>query len=193
MKNISILLVEDDIDVQKKFINLADKYNKFDMIGITNSSLKALEIINRLYPDVIILDLELNNGEGNGSDVLEGLKKINYDPFVVVTTNVSSTFIHNAVRNLGADYIFFKQKMNYSEEEVFKFILTMQDSIVSHVSFSTHLFESSEVINIKNKEIEQFLQKEFKNLGMSNKLSGYAYLTEAIRLKVFNPAFDVKK
>lgn len=194
MEKLSVLIVEDDRETQKSFFDLANKFdNQINLIGITSSSTKALETITKCYPDAIILDLELHDGEGNGMDVLNGLKYIGYKPFVVVTTNNSSQVTYNIIRSSGTDYIFFKQQKGYSEKEVFNFLTSIKDKIKYNLVLPTYEFESSETINLKNKEIVSKLHREFTNIGMSNKNSGYNYLIEAIRLKIFNPNYDRKE
>ena len=47
-------------------------------------------------PDAIILDIELNNGEGSGLQVLEQIKELDLDikPVIVITTNISSKTVY---------------------------------------------------------------------------------------------------
>lgn len=59
-----ILLVEDDIDVCNNFQNCFYKNKNMSLIGITNNSKKAIELIKLNLPYAVILDLELHTGGG---------------------------------------------------------------------------------------------------------------------------------
>ena len=75
IKPISLLIVEDDIDecnILKNYINTREDIK---LIGTANSTYKALEYVKTHVPDAIILDLELNDGEGSGLEVLENIKQ----------------------------------------------------------------------------------------------------------------------
>lgn len=192
MSNLSILVVEDDIDVQKSYNELNNIFTQLDIIGITCSSTKALEIVTNAYPDAIILDLELHNGEGNGLKVLESLKSINYKPFVVVVTNNSSQIMYDILRKNGADFIISKHQQDYSEKMVLEFLLSIRNHIQANIIPLNYEFESSESVDLKNKEIHGLLVKEFTFLGMSNKYSGKSFLYDAIKLKIHNFTYDTK-
>ncbi|MCL2860035.1 MAG: response regulator [Oscillospiraceae bacterium] len=60
MNTISILLVEDDEDTCKIFEDYIKTRTDVVLVGITNSSLEALEYTKRFLPNAIILDLELH-------------------------------------------------------------------------------------------------------------------------------------
>ena len=46
--------------------NYADSVNDVNLVGITNNSDEALEMVQAFLPDVVLLDLELHQGGGNG-------------------------------------------------------------------------------------------------------------------------------
>jgi len=192
MSNLSVLVIEDDIAIQKSYNELNNSNTNLDIIGITSSSTKALEIVTNLYPDAIILDLELHNGEGNGLNFLENLKSTNYKPFILIVTNNSSQIMHNILRENGADFIISKHQQDYSEKMVLDFLLSIKNHIQANIVPTKYEFESSEAIDLKNKEIHSLLLKEFTLLGMSNKYSGKAFLYDAIKLKIHNFAYDTK-
>ena len=122
---LSILLVEDDPNACKRIINLVDNSADMMLVGVTSISDKALDYIKDTLPDTVILDLELHRGSGSGLDVLNGLKALNLNvvPYILVTTNNSSTITYETARSLGADYIMAKHQEKYSEKAVIDFFI----------------------------------------------------------------------
>ena len=110
---INILLVEDDIQDCKIIKDYVDARDDVKLVKIANSSKEAIKDIKVYVPDVIILDIELNNGEGSGLQVLEQIKELNLDvkPVIVITTNISSKTVYTYAHNNGADLIFHKLKL----------------------------------------------------------------------------------
>ena len=70
-QSLTVLLVEDDRDECDMFVRLIDSLEDICLVGVTNSGVKALEYTKDYLPDVVIMDLELLTGYGNGILVLE--------------------------------------------------------------------------------------------------------------------------
>ena len=62
---LSILLVEDDKTACDEIENYIDTCDNVCLVGITDNSNKALELVQYHLPDAVILDLELHHGGGN--------------------------------------------------------------------------------------------------------------------------------
>ena len=89
-KKMKLLLIEDDVNECNKFKDVANKYEDIEFVGMTNSATKGLKDVKRFDPDGIILDLELNSGEGSGFEFINELKNIslNFNHKIFVTTLV---------------------------------------------------------------------------------------------------------
>ena len=124
---INILLVEDDIQDCKIIKEYADTRDDVKLVKIANSSKEAIKDIKTYVPDAIILDIELNNGEGSGLQVLEQIKELDLDikPVIVITTNISSKTVYAYAHSNGADLIFHKLKDDYSTELIIENILLL--------------------------------------------------------------------
>ena len=99
-KKLDIILVEDDvIDCEKMASAIDAAYEDFNLVAITNSANTAIKNIRELQPDIIILDLELTFGQGNGFEVLESIKNdpLPFNPYIVITTNNISNITHSIV------------------------------------------------------------------------------------------------
>ena len=174
MNIISIYLVEDDPKACNRFVADTKSYKSLNIIGITNNADKALIDIYDLLPDVLILDLELHQGGGNGLNVLQilcsqaPLKK----PYIIITTNNSSASTLEFARKLGADFIFSKHQKNYSERSVLDFIVMLQPIIAINCSEPNDL-------KIESRK-RDYLSQELIKLGIHPKNIGYSYLIDAI-------------
>ena len=111
-RSLNLLLVEDDQDLNNKFKQYIDEINDVSLLGITNSSMKALDYVKQYLPDAVILDLELHHGSGNGLIFLKDLQTLDipFIPFVLVSTNNTSNVTYEYARQLGADFIFSKHQ-----------------------------------------------------------------------------------
>lgn len=180
MNELTILLVEDDVETCKNFARYIETKEDIILVNITNSATQALLDISYYMPDIVILDLELHHGSGNGLDVLHGLKNINANPYILVTTNNSSNTTYEHTRQLGTDFIMYKHQKNYSEEYVVDFLSSLKSVIKEkHKQTSFDEIESPEYIDKKNKRC---IIKELDIIGINPKSVGYQYLIEAILL-----------
>ena len=66
-----ILIVEDDTDDCNSFIKAIEQREEFEIIGVTDSDIEALNYVRLKHPDGIILDLELNNSRTGNTNSLE--------------------------------------------------------------------------------------------------------------------------
>lgn len=174
MNNITIYLVEDDSAACKRFVIHAKTHKNLNIIGITNNADKALVDIYDLLPDILILDLELHQGGGNGLGVLQALysKSPLKKPYIVITTNNTSPTTLELARKLGADFIFSKHQQDYSEQSVLNFIVMLQPVIeINH----------KEPVDLKiEARKKEFINQELLKLGIHPKNIGYSYLIDAI-------------
>lgn len=116
-RELNILLIEDDPDTCKKFAEYIDIKNEVALTGVTNNSYRAIELVKEGAPDAVILDLELNEGQGNGLMFLQELEALSlpFKPYILVTTNNSSSTTYHFARKTGADFIMSKYQHSYRE------------------------------------------------------------------------------
>ena len=105
------MLVEDEPEVCEGFRTAFRRYQALSLVYVTDSELQALDYMETHEVDVLILDIELR--EGDGMSLLyeieaRGLEK----PFIIVVTNTQSRVTLSFMRTHGADYIY--QKANRS-------------------------------------------------------------------------------
>ena len=190
MNEISIIIVEDNTETCKSFVEYADEMDDISIVSITNNSNKALEDIRTYIPNAIILDLELHSGSGNGIELLNRLRTMDLDvyPYIVVTTNNSSRTTYECVRELGADFIMCKHQNDYSEKSVLEFLRIMKSVIKNKSNQKINPLQTTEDPILQNKRIQKRITTELNNIGISPNLKGYTYLFDAIFILIQKPA-----
>lgn len=89
---IDILIADDHMLVREGIKQLLELEGDFKVIGEASDGYECLELINKLKPDVVLLDINMPNC--NGLEVLKQLKKNNIRQNVLILT------IHNEVEYL---------------------------------------------------------------------------------------------
>lgn len=190
-KDLVVLLVEDDEYDRSEIRNYIDITEGVVLAASTASSTQGIEYVSSYLPDVVILDLELHKGEGNGLNFLIELKKNApvKRPYILITTNNSSQITYDKVRELGADFIMYKMQTDYSAKYVVDFILNIKDALVSTNRYRNNSVEKAvlESPNQLNKRIANRINAELEALGISPKLVGRKYLRDAILTVIEKP------
>jgi len=188
-KKLSILIVEDDQITCKEFVEYIEELDDVSLIGVTNNSSKAIDYVKSFLPDAIILDLELHKGRGNGLLMLQELKQLplNSLPYILITTNNSSTVTYESVRQLGADFIMSKHQEDYSCKNAIEFLRIMKPVIHSRIQASSGAHPTTESPELRYKRIVQRISSEMNHIGISPKAVGNQYLIDAIQLIMKQP------
>ena len=112
-KYMKLLLIEDDVSECNIYKKIADKRTDIEFVAITDSDIEGIKYVKQYQPDGIILDLELNkgNGSGTGFDFIEALNKLNLKdrPKIVVTTNICSDTVYDFLHQNKVEFIFYKK------------------------------------------------------------------------------------
>lgn len=185
-RELNIMLIEDDTAVCTRFAAYADILEDISIVAVTNNSYRALELLDECVPDAVILDLELNSGKGNGLLFLQELQNrpLPFKPYVLVTTNNSSTVTYDYARQLGADFIMSKHQEDYSEKNAIDFLKMMKDIIQNNIKNNQPDYDTEESAAKKERRLTRLINLELDHVGISPKAIGYNYLTEAILLVI---------
>ncbi len=180
-----ILIVEDDQNECNKFKEYANKEPKVSIVATTNSETEALKLVKKHHPEGIILDLELNDGEGSGFDLLDELKTLSNTENlkIVVTTNVYSKSVYDYVHQNEVEFIYYKKQKGYSVEKVINTLLRLKGFKNSESTL--------EIVNETTKEdqeatIRKIINEELDEIGVSTHLQGRKYLEDSIYYVITN-------
>lgn len=101
-----VLLVDDSATVRERLKGLFSEVPKVEIIGEAGDGTEALELVRRLNPEVLILDIQMP--DGGGIELLRKVKIINRSLMVIVLTNLSERQYRQKCLDAGADYFFDK-------------------------------------------------------------------------------------
>lgn len=185
MDGIGLLVLEDEIKIARQYEELSKRYPSVKYLGSTGSPSEALEMCKKLKPNSVVVDLELQQGEGTGIDFLKGLKQLNLSakPYIVVVTNNISSSTHKMARNLGADFIITKNQKDYSVKMVLDLFRTYSEA--------SHCYDNEEYDKDKpqaevaleyRKRLKERISEELDAVGISPRVKGRKYLRDAIEL-----------
>lgn len=186
---IRILMVEDEKYVVDQYRSLAETQPGIRIVYDTGSERNALNYLSQHKIDVMILDLELE--EGDGVSLLAGIKERKLEkPFTVVVTNTVSNVTLSYLRTHGADYVYQKMNASYSPIRV----LSVIQKIYPYRRYAKPYKEHPLVMEFNRKKAEVVmrnnLERELEMMGIKRKMVGFAFLVEAIMLYATSPEQD---
>ena len=163
---IRILLVEDNLDKRAEFRHSILSHERLELCAETGKEEEGLNLLKTKTPDVVILDLELE--EGNGITFAEKMRAMPISqPFVVVTTNNCSSSISQYLRyDLKIDFIFQKTNASYTANQVLDII----EKIYKYHDTAPSPYEDEKIM------LRNHIQRELENMGFLSQYSGTDYL-----------------
>lgn len=103
---VRVFIVDDSSIVQERLVSLLRELAGIEIVGQAGTAHNAIVGIQRLKPDVVILDLRMP--DNNGLTVLKTIKQGLVTPVVIVLTNHASAIYRRECRLAGADYFLDK-------------------------------------------------------------------------------------
>lgn len=179
--DVKIMIVEDEAKIRDSFRTVLMHYPTMALVYETDSEQKALDYLEIHDVDAIILDIELNEGDG-----LSMLAEIEHrrlkKPFIIVVTNTGSRVTLRYLREHGADYIYQKTNLAYTPEKVVSLI----EKIYPYQRAEEHEQGVHAVVmfnKTKGDEIARnFIDSELEKMGFKRKSVGFRYAVEAIMI-----------
>jgi DNA-binding NarL/FixJ family response regulator len=113
----NVFIVEDSEEMRESLRSMLSDLSNIRIVGYAADEQGAIEHINALLPDVVILDLNLLSGTGVA--VLKNVKKNHAEIKVMVLTNCNGEFYVDACKRAHADYFFDKSFQFMLAREVF--------------------------------------------------------------------------
>lgn len=178
---IKIMLIEDDPMVCESFRIATGHIPNMAIVYDTGSEQEALSYLRLHRLDVIILDIELE--EGDGISFLNALMQEKAEkPFVVVVTNNCSLITLGYMREHGADYVYQKHNSSYSPEKV----LSVVEKICPYRKVVRERQKPLMVGKFKRERDDdvrrQYVEDELKKMGFKKTLDGFTYIADAVMI-----------
>lgn len=191
MKKTRVLLVDDS----KEFLSILKESfqncNDIEVVGEAYDGIEALEMVEILKPDVLILDLIMPKLDGLG--VLEKLKSIENNTKIIMLSAIIHEKILNKALELGIDYFMVKP---FDVETLLNRVLECSQNHYykknnTNTNTNKNIYNNSLFIETnKNSFIESNENIEFKitnlmhNIGVPAHIKGYQYLREGIKMVI---------
>jgi len=102
----NVFIVEDSAIMLENLRSILSDISGVTVIGHAADGADAIERIDMLLPDLVILDISLRNGAGIG--MLENIKKRYPGIEVMILTGCTDEFYFNRCKRAGADFFFDK-------------------------------------------------------------------------------------
>ena len=101
-----ILIADDSSVVRERLVALLSELKDIEVVGQAEDAPAALDSIQALRPDVVILDIQMPGG--NGIDVLQNIKQVQRPPVVIMLTNYPYPAYRKKCVEAGADFFLDK-------------------------------------------------------------------------------------
>jgi len=113
----NVFIVEDSEAMRGNLRSMLSEFRDVSIVGYAAEEAGAIEQINALLPDVVILDLNLLSGSGIA--VLKNIKKHHAEIKAMVLTNCNDEPYVEACKRAKADFFFDKSFQFMQVREVF--------------------------------------------------------------------------
>ena len=120
------LFIADDSEIlRERLVESISEIERVEIVGEEEGSTKAIEAVERLNPDLVIMDIKMPGG--NGIFALEALKKKKTPPIIIMFTNYPYLQYRKKCMDMGADYFFYKAT------EFEKLISVIKKIVLTHI------------------------------------------------------------
>ena len=184
---ISVIIVDDNPEFCKLLHEYIDRTGDMIVRGVANNGLEAVELIRRLTPDVVVLDIIMPKLDGIG--VLEKISvmPLSKRPISIVLSAIGKDVVVRNAIELGADYYIMKP-LDFNE-------------LASHIRRLYEMREQPKMVQQAvcksrnalvsgsgGRNLEQIVTVLINNIGITPNLAGYRILRDAVMLLVNEPA-----
>lgn len=122
-----MLIVDDSEILQDNLKQMLSNIPDIDIIGYIKDESGAIDQVNTLLPDAVILDINLESG--SGITVLRYIKKYHPGIKVMILTNYTSDYISRACKHFQADRFLDKSFQFMEVREVLLSWVTQYNAI----------------------------------------------------------------
>ena len=102
MNSLKVVIVEDSASIRTRLVELVQELVGMKVVGEATTETGAIELCRREHPDAIILDMQLEVGNGLGVLKSMGYSTMQAKPTIIVLTNFPSPSVERAAIALGA-------------------------------------------------------------------------------------------
>ena len=172
---IKMLLVDADEDVRRSVTAAASESADLTLVGVTDDGEQAAELVRKLQPDVVILDLVLR--QSDGIEVLQALRRAKLHTHVIIHTRFYTQYVITECAALGADYFVPKGKS-------LALLLERVRAVATPRVLDFPGVPVGQPAQPQTPDLESMVTDIIHEIGVPAHIKGYQYLREAIILTI---------
>jgi len=156
------IVIADDSDlVRQRLTLMLNDLEGVEVVGEADDAPTAREMVEKLVPDVAILDIRMP--KGSGADLVHEIKQLNPAPKVIVLTSFPYLEVREKCMRGGADFFFDKSNEFQKVVSVLRGLIkaTYEKSAVLKVDLS----------RLSEKELESTIANQCASFGTVKKVS----------------------
>ena len=178
MENMSVILVDDNAALVKAMSDDFSARADVQLLGTADNGVDALELIDQLHPQFVVLDIVMPRLDGLG--VLRELNRRENRPHVVMLSALKNDAVVNRTVELGASYFRVKPA---APAQVYEQLRTLAQDGALPAPAPIPLDPPSTYARWSPDERVANL---FLSIGIPAHVKGYQYLREAVRMVIDN-------
>lgn len=178
MDQVRLLLVDDNVELRQKMVQLLRKQEGFTITGEAGNGLEALDVLKRETVDVMLLDIIMP--QMDGYTLMEEMHKLTlaHPPQVIAITALGrDDFIMRAIE-LGARYYMIKP----FESRV---LIDRIREVAGHPQMQEAVGQT--VAPDRLRSVDERLSSLFLTIGIPAHIKGYQFLREAVKMVIDKP------
>lgn len=187
MSKLRVLIAEDNEELLESMIDFFKSDDKIEIVYAANDGITAINMIEELKPNIVILDLVMP--EMDGYDVMARVRLDKPPKYIVSSQLVGDAFVTKAMR-LGASYYMAKpvnfntlrsRIMEFGERSDIKPFITVSDKAEERF-FSADTYKAKAI-----RSLDEKIANIFISVGIPAHIKGYQFLREAIKMAISTP------
>jgi DNA-binding NarL/FixJ family response regulator len=125
-----ILVADDSPVILNRLVKMVSQIHNAKVVGLASDGVEAITLIQKLNPDLVILDLRMP--KLNGIDVIRNIKKNNLSTTVLVLTSFATIAHKELCKQLGVEYFFDKTtEFEQAIDEIERLTSETKDELLS--------------------------------------------------------------
>ncbi|TYQ15064.1 UNVERIFIED_CONTAM: LuxR family two component transcriptional regulator [Acetivibrio alkalicellulosi] len=114
---IKVVIIEDDIHWQKGIVEILNKEDDISIVGVASNGEDALNLLNSLDVDVVLMDISLNGSSKNGIFITAEISDLYKTKIIMLTSYNSDDFIVKSFTAGASNYI-LKSDLKYIAQSI---------------------------------------------------------------------------
>lgn len=176
MKKIKVLLVDDQPILLQGLVGLLSQQESFDIVGQANNGQQAIQLVEQLKPDVVLMDIRMPIL--NGVEATKAIKEKHEDVVIIIlTTFEEDEYILEALAYGASGYLLKDIKPNQLIQAIndgYQGNILLPGKVAQRLSKLISLKQTTKVDNNvftnKEKEVIEYLVLGYSNQEIAEKM-----------------------